>query len=65
MAKVTYNNSKRNSLKSLKSFFPKNFKEVSTKEQKDVLLDAIKPYDGRSKIIRLFVNNNIKQMNII
>ena len=45
MAKKVYNNSnnnKRNPLKSIKSFFPKNFKEGTTKEQKAVLLDAVK-----------------------
>ena len=33
---------KRNPLKSIKIFFPKNFKEGTTKEQKAVLLDAVK-----------------------
>ena len=63
MAKMIYNNSKRNLLKSTKSLFTKNFKEGTTKEQRAVLLDAIKLYDGRSKIIRLFENKNIKPSN--
>ena len=56
MVRIIYNNN-------IRSFFPKNFKEGTIKEQKAVLLDAIKLYDGRSKIIRLFENKNIKPSN--
>ena len=50
MAKIIYNNSKRNPLKSIKKLLLKNFREGTSKEQKVVLLNAIKLYDGRSKI---------------
>ena len=40
--------------KEIKSFFPKKFKEYISQEQKDVLLNAVKQYNDRSKIIRLF-----------
>ena len=63
IAKIIYNNSQRNPLKSLRSFFPKNFKEGTAKERKAVLLDATKVYDGRTKIIRLFENSSIKPSN--
>ena len=63
MAKIIYNNNKRNPLKSIKTFFPKNFKEGTTQKQKAVMLDAIKLYDSRRKIIRLFENKDIKPSN--
>ena len=65
MAKIIHKNSKGYSLRSIKRFFPKNFKEGITKEQKVVLSDAIKIYDGRSKIIRLFENKAIKPSDIL
>ena len=59
MAKIICNNSKKN-IKKYKNFFPKNFKGGTLKEQKAVLLNAINFYDGRSKIIRLFENKDIR-----
>ena len=38
----------------------KSFKEGTSKEQKDALLNAIRLYDGRSKITRLFENKDIE-----
>ena len=38
MAKIIYNNNKPNPLKTIKSLFSKNFKEITTKEQKTVVL---------------------------
>ena len=61
MEKIIYNSSRKIPLRSIKFFFSKNFKEGTTKEQKAVLLNAVKLYDGTSKIIiRLFENKDIK-----
>ena len=61
MEKIIYNSSRKIPLRSIKIFFSKNFKEGTTKEQKAVLLNAVKLYDGTSKIIiRLFENKDIK-----
>ena len=54
MTKRILKSSKEKPLKSIKYFFPKYFKERILKEQKDVLLNAIKLYDKKSKIIQLF-----------
>ena len=39
-------------------FFQNKIKKYNLKDQKDVLLNAIKPYYGRSKIINLFEVRN-------
>ena len=60
MAKIVHKNSKEKPQRSIKTFFPKNFKENILKEQKDVLLNAIRLYDSMGKIIRLFENKSIE-----
>ena len=60
MARIILRNSKEKPLISIKTFFPKNFKEGILKEQKDALLNAAKVYDSRRKIIKLFEDKNIK-----
>ena len=47
-------------MKSIKNVFPNNFKENNLKEEKTVFLNAIKLYDGKSTIIRLFGNKYIE-----
>ena len=63
MAKIILKNSKEKLFKKVKTFFQKNFKYGILEEQKDVLLNAVRLYDSRSKIIKLFENKNIKSSN--
>ena len=62
-ARTIFKHGKENPLKSVKTYYAKNFREGISKEQKDVLLNAIKFNDGRSKIIKLFEDKNIKLSN--
>ena len=50
-------------MRSIKTFFPQKFKGKFLKEQKVVLLNSIKLYDDRSKIIKLFEDKNIMPIN--
>ena len=50
-------------MKSIKNVFPNNFKENNLKEEKTVFLNAIKLYDGKSTIIRLFGNKYIESID--
>ena len=54
MTRLILKKGKGKLLRSIKTFFQKNVKEDILKEQKDVLLNAIKLYDGRIKSIKLF-----------
>ena len=63
MGKIILKNSKEKPLKSIKTFFPKNFKEEILKEQKYLLLKAVKLYDGRGKIIKLFEDKYVESSN--
>ena len=51
---------KKNPNKGIKSFFPQNFKEFLPKNQQSVLLNKVRLYDYRNKIIKLFKYRNIK-----
>ena len=53
-------NTKKNPKKEIKSFFPKNFKEIISKEKTNVLLNAMQLYNYRNKIIRLLENKYIR-----
>ena len=50
----------KKTIKEYKTFFPRTFKGGILKEQKDALLNALKNDDGRSKVIKLFGDKNIK-----
>ena len=63
MTKMILKNNKEKPLRSIKTFFQKKLKEDILKELKDVLLNEIKLYDGKSKIIKLFEDKNIKPSN--
>ena len=51
---------KKNPRKEIKSFFPKNFSKIISKEQTRVLLNAMQLCNYRNTIIRLFENKNIR-----
>ena len=46
--------------KEIKGFFPKNLIEDILEDQKNILINAMKVYNCRKKIIRLFEDKNIK-----
>ena len=58
--KNVFSDTKNNSKKVLESFFPKNFNTFISKEQTNVLLNAMQLYNYRDNIIRLFENKNIR-----
>ena len=49
----------------MKTFFPKKWNEDILKEAKYVLLNTLKLYDGRRKIIKLFESKNIKTSDFL
>ena len=53
-------NTKKNPKKEIKSFFPKKFNKFISKEQPNVLLNAMQLYNYRNKIILSFENINIR-----
>ena len=59
MVRIVFYNAKTNPRREIKCFFPNKFKRGVLKDQRDVLLNAIKLSDGRNKIIKLFEENNI------
>ena len=46
--------------KEIKGFFPKNLIEDILEDQKNILINAMKVYNCRKKIIKLFEDKNIK-----
>ena len=52
-------NFKTNPRKKAKSFFPKNFKEDILEDQNNILINEMKLYTDRNKIIKLFEDKNI------
>ena len=59
-AQKIFLDTKKDSRKEIKSFFPTKFKEYLPKDQQGVLLNAMRLYNYRNKITRLFENRNIK-----
>ena len=53
----------RKTIKKYKNFLSKNIQRRPFKKAKSVLLNAIKLYDGKSKIIKLFEDKNIEPSN--
>ena len=53
-------NSKTNPRKKIKSFFPKNFKEDILEDQNNILINKMKLYNDRNKVIKLFEGKNFK-----
>ena len=53
----------RKTIKKYKNFLSKNIQRGPFKKTKSVLLNAIKLYDGKSKIIKLFEDKNIEPSN--
>ena len=59
-AKNVFSDTKKNLKKGIKSFFPPKFKEYPSKDQENVLLNAMQLCNYRNKIIGLFENRNIR-----
>ena len=59
-AKNIFYSTKSNKRKGIESIFPNTFEINILKDKRDVLLNALKLYDDRSKVINLFEEEDIE-----
>ena len=64
-AKNIFLDTKNSPRKGIKSFFPKNVNEYISKEQANVLLNAMQLCYYRNKIVKLFEDKSIKPSKLL